>query len=454
MVKSKVKGQEPVIAKAPERGKVINLMDALRQSLEGSAKPPAQSRARKTGKAAAKAEPAEEKKPAPREPQVGLSGRPMSALDAAVVTLVGRFASTAQPGRGERDRAPRRHRAPRRSPSRPRWSRSAAMARRCSPMGASRHACNAPSRSAPSASARARCCAALGLLPPAPPVNAALRLDELSEKTGLAPSLAAAARAVRGDPAAGRRLQLSRPDRGARGRPAVGCRSRSGRDHRQRGRARRRASRAGEDHPLARLKLVCDERGQLARRIGDRFAELDGQMRLPLRQSWQPVGRRGVRGGRGGRAAGRHGRRRDALPPLREPRPPGPDRALQPRQRAARAGPDQRSQVLPAARDRDRPRASPTAGTISASCSTPRGARNLARIHLERAAAADPDYADPLYCLAKLHFEAGDLATAAELWQRYLKLDPDSAWSRLARRGLTLCRRAGETTTKATTGGR
>jgi DNA end-binding protein Ku len=34
MVKAKVKGQEPMIAKAPERGKVINLMDALKRSLE------------------------------------------------------------------------------------------------------------------------------------------------------------------------------------------------------------------------------------------------------------------------------------------------------------------------------------------------------------------------------------------------------------------------------------
>lgn len=45
VVKSKVKGEDLVIAKAPERGKVINLMDALKRSLEG-AKPPAQSRSR------------------------------------------------------------------------------------------------------------------------------------------------------------------------------------------------------------------------------------------------------------------------------------------------------------------------------------------------------------------------------------------------------------------------
>jgi DNA end-binding protein Ku len=54
MVKAKVKGQEPVVAQAPERGKVINLMDALKRSLE-DAKPAAESRPRKT---AAKAAPA------------------------------------------------------------------------------------------------------------------------------------------------------------------------------------------------------------------------------------------------------------------------------------------------------------------------------------------------------------------------------------------------------------
>ena len=54
MVKRKLKGQKPILAKAPERGKVINLMDALRQSLEEVKKPPARSRPRKPTTAAAK----------------------------------------------------------------------------------------------------------------------------------------------------------------------------------------------------------------------------------------------------------------------------------------------------------------------------------------------------------------------------------------------------------------
>lgn len=46
LVKAKIAGEEPVVAKAPERGKVINLMDALKRSVGESdaAKPPAKSR--------------------------------------------------------------------------------------------------------------------------------------------------------------------------------------------------------------------------------------------------------------------------------------------------------------------------------------------------------------------------------------------------------------------------
>ena len=59
MIREKLKGHKPIIAAAPERGNVINLMDALKASL-GQAKPPAQSK----GKAA----PAE--KPAAKKPSL------------------------------------------------------------------------------------------------------------------------------------------------------------------------------------------------------------------------------------------------------------------------------------------------------------------------------------------------------------------------------------------------
>jgi DNA end-binding protein Ku len=73
VVKAKIAGQEPVIAKAPERGQVVNLMDALKRSLEESgAKPPAESRKRETGKQPA----GDETKPA--RGAAGKSSRPKS----------------------------------------------------------------------------------------------------------------------------------------------------------------------------------------------------------------------------------------------------------------------------------------------------------------------------------------------------------------------------------------
>ncbi len=63
---------------------------------------------------------------------------------------------------------------------------------------------------------------------------------------------------------------------------------------------------------------------------------------------------------------------------------------------------------------------------------------DAAKRHLRNAIAADPGYPDPLYNLALLEFDAGNHAKATELWEKYLTLDPDSAWGRKARYGLQL----------------
>ena len=63
LVKAKLKGAAPVVAKAPERGNVVNLMDALKQSLEerSARKPPAASKRRAAGAKKAKAKTARAK---------------------------------------------------------------------------------------------------------------------------------------------------------------------------------------------------------------------------------------------------------------------------------------------------------------------------------------------------------------------------------------------------------
>jgi DNA end-binding protein Ku len=54
LVKSKISGGQPIITKAPERGNVVNLMDALRRSIEEERRPPAASLGKGAGKAVAK----------------------------------------------------------------------------------------------------------------------------------------------------------------------------------------------------------------------------------------------------------------------------------------------------------------------------------------------------------------------------------------------------------------
>ena len=65
-----------------------------------------------------------------------------------------------------------------------------------------------------------------------------------------------------------------------------------------------------------------------------------------------------------------------------------------------------------------------------------RGRREAARRHLAKAIALDPGYADAVYNLATLEYEAGSLREARRWWERYLELDPHSEWGRIAARGV------------------
>jgi tetratricopeptide (TPR) repeat protein len=280
---------------------------------------------------------------------------------------------------------------------------------------------------------------ALHLLPPAGPGGGALRLDELQGKVGLDQDairllvlfdviqprngmlgfrdLVAAREVAR---LLNEGLPLAEIIQGAAEIGGRGC--------------------SADDHPLARLKLVCDERGNLARRIDDRFAELDGQMRLPLPNPDNPSADELFESAEDAEQAGDLANaealyrrcvaldKRDPIAPfnlanvLRE----------QGRLSEAKSYLQLAIAVDPTFAD---------AWYNLALLLDAEGQKTLARAYLERASAADPDYADPLYKLAQLRFEAGELAEAGRLWRRYLILDPDSEWSRRARHGLALCQR-------------
>ena len=106
MIKEKLKGHKPIVAAAPERGNVINLMDALKASLS-QAKPPAEEQeprpSRPRQKAAAKAPTRRAaKKPARKKAEVTAASRQdHSASSGALAAFPRRLAAreVAAPGR-------------------------------------------------------------------------------------------------------------------------------------------------------------------------------------------------------------------------------------------------------------------------------------------------------------------------------------------------------------------
>jgi DNA end-binding protein Ku len=79
MIREKLKGHKPIVAAAPERGNVINLMDALKASL-GQSKPPAASKSK------AEAKPAKGANVVEAKPKAAAKGKPAAASKAEAVT--------------------------------------------------------------------------------------------------------------------------------------------------------------------------------------------------------------------------------------------------------------------------------------------------------------------------------------------------------------------------------
>ena len=282
----------------------------------------------------------------------------------------------------------------------------------------------------------------LDLLPPLPAGAGAIRLDELPERTGLDPlvvrllvlydivqpcgtecsfrDLIAAREVAR---LLGEGLALADILRSAE---SLG-----------------RTGEGADDHPLARLKLVCDDSGRLARRIGDAFAELDGQLRLALPYADNPSVDEVFEGAEEAEQAGdlttaamlyRRCVSMDQHDPI------APFNLANVLREQGQHGRAKLFLELALAIDPEFADAWYNLGLLKEAAGDRQGARRC----LERAIAADPDYADPVYNLAKLQFELGCFAEASRLWQRYLTLDPDSEWSRRARSGLHLCQHHGQ----------
>lgn len=194
-----------------------------------------------------------------------------------------------------------------------------------------------------------------------------------------------------------------------------------------------------EEHPLASHKVVCDAHGKIVLRLGEGFAELDGQIRLPLPSAGNPSIDAVFEAAEdaeleGDLVSAEELYRRCVSLDRNDPIPPF----------------NLANVILELGRPREAALYLQLAVGIDPNFAEAwynlanlvglENRHDLERTYLVRAVAADPEYGDPVYNLAMWHFKADEYAQALEWWQKYLQLDPDSEWSRKAREGLTLCR--------------
>lgn len=200
------------------------------------------------------------------------------------------------------------------------------------------------------------------------------------------------------------------------------------------------AIRCGDDpHPLARFRFDLDECRRPVLRIGERWAEVDGQLRLLLPESGNPVVEDLMAGAEEAEAAG-DWTSAEALyrrcVDLDHRNPTAPFNLAnvlceqnRPREAALFYQVSLSRDPNCAAAWYNLAHLAEAGGDIDAACD-----------RLQRALDCEPDFADAVYNLARLHYRGGAYARAAEGWRRYLQLDQDSEWARKARTGIALCR--------------
>ena len=199
------------------------------------------------------------------------------------------------------------------------------------------------------------------------------------------------------------------------------------------------AAALGPGAHLSEVKLARSPSGAVVMRIGDGYADLDGQLRLPMPDAGNPAADELFEDAEIAEDAGawataeRHYRRALDLDDGDQSAAFNLANTLAAQDRGAEA----QIYLRPAlAIDPDFAEAwYNLAGFLDAAAD-----RAAAKESLEKALAIDGDYADALYNLGQLHFEDGDYGLALECWERYLTLDPQSEWGEKARRAMAVCR--------------